>query len=465
MVALPTQPIELTAYQRRVMAVPEEYDLFLGGGRGGGKSFALAFLFMRHAEMHGPLARMLFCRQSFPGIQDFELTCREVFGKIYGAAARYNASSHLWRLPNGATLQLEQIDGPADFQKFQGKSFTLIAVDEGGHWASPQATDLLRSCLRGAGDVPTRFVIAANPGGPGHAWITQRHQILTVAPWRPYAVEYGGQTRTFVNCPATFRDNAFINQAEYAAELAAACATDPELLRAWDCGDWSVQRGAYFAAVLEPSRNQIPEFDPRHLNHREFDLFLAHDFGSAAPSVTYVCAESAGARAPNGRYYPRGSILLLDELATNEPRSLDRGMGYTVPVLADRIREMCQRWEMRPTGVADDACFAQHGSAAGSIADEFKRAGVYFYPARKGGRIAGWAVMRRMLQDAGSLDRPGLYIARHAEYFWATVPALPRDPRHPEDVDSRAADHAADAARYALGRQRHEIRIGRLAGR
>ena len=37
------------------------------------------------------------------------------------------------------------------------------------------------------------------------------------------------------------------------------------------------------------------------------------------------------------------------------------------------------------------------------------------------------------------------------QYFWSTVSYLARDPRRIDDVDSRGPDHAADAARYALG--------------
>jgi hypothetical protein len=183
-----------------------------------------------------------------------------------------------------------------------------------------------------------------------------------------------------------------------------------------------------------------------------WELYLAHDFGVSAPSVTYVCAESPGTTGQDGRYYPRGSIVLLDELATNEPGSLTRGMGYTIPVLADRIKEMCARWGIKPEGVADDAIFARTGSGAGSIAEEFRRYGVPFTPARKGERVAGWEKTRRMLQDAGKPDRPGLYVSRLCRYWWDTVPVVPRDPRKPDDVDSRAADHAADATRYALNR-------------
>jgi hypothetical protein len=83
-------------------------------------------------------------------------------------------------------------------------------------------------------------------------------------------------------------------------------------------------------------------------------------------------------------------------------------MGYTVPVLSEHIKEFCARWKVRPVGVADDAIFAKGGHSRGSISDEFRAAGVTFYPAKKADRISGWQVMRRLLQDAGKPDVPGL---------------------------------------------------------
>ena len=74
--------LALTGFQGRVLSTPEENDLFLGGGRGGGKSYALAFLYLRHIETYGNRARMLYVRRSFPGIVDFEQVTREVFGLL-----------------------------------------------------------------------------------------------------------------------------------------------------------------------------------------------------------------------------------------------------------------------------------------------------------------------------------------------------------------------------------------------
>jgi hypothetical protein len=217
--------------------------------------------------------------------------------------------------------------------------------------------------------------------------------------------------------------------------------------------------------VLEEARNAVarwPEI-PKHRGEK-WRTYLCHDFGSSAPSVTYVVTKSPGARGPDGRHYARGSLILVDELATNEPGNVSKGMQYTVPVLADHIKDFCKAWKVQPEGVADDAIFAKGGHSRGSINDEFRAAGVYFYPAKKAERIPGWQVMRRLLQDAGKPDVPGLYIARHCEYFWQTVPYLGRDPRRVEDVDSRGPDHAADAVRYGVLREAQELIRIRLSG-
>lgn len=454
------ETIEPSPFQARVLAIPEQYNVFMGGGRGGAKSYGLALIALRHIEQYGDRARILYIRQTYRGLADFEETTRTLFGSAYGTKARYNASEHCWRFPNGAYMELGQLEGVNDYPKYQGRSFTLLLIDEAGQFAAPALLDRLRSNLRGPKDMPIREIKAANPGDVGHQWLAQRY-VFRAAPWEPFEEPKTGAR--WVYAPSTYQDNPYIDQTEYERQLEASCPADPELLRAWLSGDWTVARGAFFAGVLDEDRNAVAPWEPAKLG--DWKLYLAHDYGSSAPSVTYVCAESPGAKGLDNQFYPRGSIVLVDELATNQPGHLDQGMGYTVPRLADEIKELADRWGMQPEGVADDACFSNHGSQAGSISDEFRRAGVYFSPARKGDRKSGWEAMRRMLQDAGKPDVPGLYISRSAEYFWATVPYLGRDPRKPEDLDTRASDHAADAVRYSL--TRHEpkpVTIRRLIG-
>lgn len=49
----------------------------------------------------------------------------------------YNAQEHVWRMPNGAYIELGQLESAADYAKYQGRSCTLVIVDEAGQFATP----------------------------------------------------------------------------------------------------------------------------------------------------------------------------------------------------------------------------------------------------------------------------------------------------------------------------------------
>lgn len=289
-------------------------------------------------------------------------------------------------------MELGQLETPADYSKYQGRTFTLLIVDEAGQYPDPALLDILRSNLRGPKDVPIRMIIAANPGGVGHHWLAKRY-VFKSAPWSVFTEEKSN--RLWAYCPSTFAGNQFIDRAQYADQLRSSCPDDAELLRAWVDGDWAIARGAYFASVLDESRNAVapweavPTVQIGYGAGKRWNTYLTHDFGSSAPSVTYVVAVSPGALGPDGQFYPRDSLILLDELATCKRDRPSEGLGWTVPILAEEIVSMCKRWAVQPRGVADDAIFAKGGSASGSIADEFSRSGVQFTPARKADRLTG----------------------------------------------------------------------------
>ncbi len=460
--------MNLTGFQKRVAEIPEEINLALLGGRGGGKSTGMALLALRHAEVHGELARMIFVRRSYPGLRDFEQTSRDVFGIAYGATARYSANDHVWRLPRGGFFELAQLDCHADLQKFQGRSITTCFIDEVGQYASPELPDLLRGNMRAPRGVPTRTIVAANPGGPGQTWVAKRW-ILGKEPWKAYKDAHGSW---WMWCPSTVDDNSTIDQTAYRRQLEAACASDPELLKAWLSGSFMSATGSYFGMSLDESRNAVGPFKalPMHRetnpNRRTYgqlvpwEHWLAHDFGSSAPSATYLLCESPGAEF-DGKFYPRGSIIVIDEYAVYRRDSLNAGLNWTAATTAEAVLDWCKGWKARPEGVGDDAMFSQTGHGS-SIADEFSRKGVRLEPAKKGGRVPGWQKMKRMLADAGKPDLPGLYVSRSCDYFWQTVPFLARDQKRPEDCDSTGSDHGADAVRYGLMRQKIVSTIGPL---
>jgi hypothetical protein len=471
------EAISLSPFQQRACCVPEDYNLALTGSRGGGKSYLICVLVMRHIVKYGEKARVLFVRQSHAGCEDFVMICRELFGRVWGPAVRFNANDGIWRgFPGGGTLEISQLSNHGEYQKFQGRSFTLICVDEMGQFDTDELPSLLRSNLRGPADVPKRMIVASNPCGVGHSWIYRKHVVRTV-PWHPYEVD--GQT--WVTAPSLFTDNPFIDRDKYRRDLEAACSFDGQLLMAFRDGRWDVVRGgSYFAQCLNEERVmfagwKLPEGVParRWLQPKATPVgngialmapdlepwmfWLAMDWGYSAPCVVYLMARSPGATV-DGRFYSRGSVLLMDEICTARPGQPHVGSELSVEDVATLVKDMCKRWGVKAQGCCDDACGTRNDKGI-SIMDQFAAAGVTFYEAGKGSRISGWQYMRELLLNTSlvRIDKPGLFVSDRCLYWWETVPMLSRSMRHPEDLEG-VCDHGADACRYGLVAKRVNLR-------
>ncbi len=241
------EAISLSQFQQRVCCVPESWSIALTGGRGGGKSWAMAIMILRHIVRYGDRARVLFVRQTHQGCEDFVLILRELFMRIWGPAVRYNANDGIWRgFPGGGYLEINQLSSFAEYGKFQGRSYSMICADEIGQFATDELINLLRSNLRGPADVEKRMVVASNPAGVGHSWVYRRF-VLKAMPWHPYVLD----GETWVTCPSTFEGNCFIDRDKYRRDLQAATAHDSELARAFISGDWDMADGFLFHLFLQ----------------------------------------------------------------------------------------------------------------------------------------------------------------------------------------------------------------------
>jgi hypothetical protein len=442
-------PISPTPYQATVLTVPETWNLMLAGGRGGGKSIAALLLVLRHVEKYGELARPLIVRETHKAVQELEEQLDNLFTAAYGKGVRHNRAEHVFRLPNGAAVECGQLDNANAYKKYQGRSFTLLVNDEFGLLKDKRWVDLLKSNLRAPEGVPLREVRTANPGGTLHALIHQNF-IARAPAWQPYEID----GETWVNCPSTLIDNPHLDHADYERRLRAACGNDEELFRAWIHGDWNIARGAFFGGSLDEKVHMLPVAWPYPVT-KVWRSYLAMDWGSSAPSVTYVCLRAPGDIGP----FPKGSLILLDELATVDPNDPNQGLGWPPGKLAEAIHEMCGRWGIPPDGVGDDAYGLED-----TLLNVLQEHGVFLQRPQKS-RIAGWAAMRQLLHNAKIRDgRPGMWISARCKYFWQTVPFVERDPNRPEDVLTTGPDHAADAARYAVMELPPRITFGRTIG-
>jgi hypothetical protein len=203
-------------------------------------------------------------------------------------------------------------------------------------------------------------------------------------------------------------------------------------------GDWNIARGAFFSDTLDERVHMLPAQWAWPIT-KIWRPYVAHDYGSASPSVTYLCLKAPGDLGG----FPRNSLILLDELATVDPNDPN---VWPVSKLCEAVVEMCDKWGVRsPEGVADDA-MGLHGETLISVMQEH---GVSLERPKKG-RVAGWATMRQLLFNAKERNgKPGMWITARCKYFWQTVPFVQRDPTRPEDILTTGPDHAADASRYA----------------
>jgi len=430
--------VKPTAFQERVLTIPENWSIFLGGGRGGGKTVAAMLLILRHCQQYGKLAKVLVVRESYPSIRQLTDDMELLLIKAYGRrSVKVNRADHVLRLANGAVIELGQVDSQQAYHRYQGRSFSFIFVDETGSFANLQWVEMLRSNLRAS--IPTRVVWAGNPGGPSHVFL-HRNFVCKALPWKPFEHE----KTTWVSAPSILSGNPHLPK-RYADDIRAAARGDSALAKAWIEGDWNIARGAFFGDVIdeqvhmmniEPEDGHILRFTPK-----QWHLFISMDWGSSAPACAYLCGRSPGVDG-----VPAGSLVLLDEVHSATIDDPNKGLSWPPAMLAETIIEMCNHWGLRIIrGCGDDAYGIDD-----SLLEIFQRDHRIYLVKPKKQRVSGWQKMRELLFNAAEQNgRPGLYINNRCGYFWETVPFLPRDSRRPEDVDTNSADHAADAARYA----------------
>lgn len=454
----PTNP---TPFQNMVLNVPEAYNIALLGGRGGGKTTCALLLVLRHCVQYGERARALIIRQSYKGLADVEDFLALMLAAAFPGGFSHNRAEHVFRLASGATIELGQIESARDYPKYQGRETTLLVVEEFTNFKTDRYVKLLKSNLRGPADMPLREVITGNPGGPLHTQISRRH-VNGRMPWRPYEVD----GEMWVTCPSVYTDNPHIDHARYARQITAAAGNDRILAEAWLSNRWDALRGAFFADVwgdhliLPSSDWRVP---PGTLAQTGWYSFVALDWGWSAPSVALFVAQTHQPRlsGPNGRSYPRGSYIILDELATARPDDPNEGLQWPPSKLAEEVLARCERWGVRPHGVGDDA----RGIQNDTLLEQFRKFGLFLDKPVKD-RVSGWVKLKQLMASARDKDgdRPGVFVSERCRYLLETMPTLPRDELRPEDVDTAAADHGADALRYAVVHEPRIARFGRVTG-
>jgi hypothetical protein len=477
------QQIEPMPWQQMGLAVPDQFDLLLSGGRGGGKSTFLVQLILRDAMRFGAGYVGALVRRDLAGLRKLE---QELLAQIDHipelVGSKYISSQKELRFTTGGLLYLHYIKDENAFGRFQGIDLSHVYIDESGQIPDPAPVLRLRSSMRSTvqGVIP-RMVLTCNPNNAG-SWWHYDHIIRKSVPWRPQYIELFRKEIVLIH--STLFDNPHITDRDgYIEALKASCLFDEAKIQSEVYGSWGAVSGSFFGHVWDSNRLRVPPIGGLPTRDTGFDpwnCWLSLDWGTRAPSSLLLAYRTPNAMWWGGKYLGAGSVVLLDEIYTNSTttdgtRLWNEGdRSLTTSKLAQLARGMCRSNGVeieqipRRHRVMDAALGAEMGHKDGSLGNQLADEGVQFVAAPKGRRPPGWQLMARMMEAAGDPSVPALYATPQVESFWATIPALVYSERDPEDLDSSGPDHTADALRYllmAMAQPKYSFRCGPADGK
>jgi hypothetical protein len=415
-----------------------EREVFYGGARGGGKTYSLLIAPLRFVDK--PTSRALLIRRSMPELRDVIFQTQQLYPKAV-PGAKFKTQENTWHFPGGARIEFGYCENLQDVLRYQGQSYSWIGVDELPQYDSPDVWYFLRSSLRSADpSIPLHMRATGNPGNRGSRWVKE----LFIEPCKPNTrfsekVEYELEGRTLSTeitrkfIPASVWDNPYLTQdSSYIAMLASL----PEVKRKqFLYGDWDVVEDGAFSE-FDRSTHVVEPFEVPN----GWTRIRAADFGFSSPSAILWGAVDYD-----------NNIWIYREL-------------YISKVTADQLGRMIREVESGDgkiyDAVLDSSCWARRGDRGPSIAEMLNAEGCRFRPSDRspGSRISGKIEIHKRLMVDEDTEEPRLRIFENCPNLIRQLSSLPLDKNNPEDVDTKAEDHAYDALRYMVSSRPTNIR-------
>ena len=412
-----------TGPQTEFLAAPER-EVFYGGARGGGKSYAMLVDPLRycHKETH----RALLIRRTMPELRDLINHSQRLYSKAF-PGAKWREQEKEWRFPSGAKIEFGYAENMTDALRYQGQSYTWIGIDELPQYPSPDIYNFLRSSLRSVDtEIPVYMRATGNPGNIGSQWVRE----MFVDPAVPnFAFDINIDTpngnkvitRRFI--PAKLQDNPYLIQTDdYYVMLASL----PEIQRKQFLdGDWD----AFEDSAFPEFSKSIHVVDPFEVP-KGWQRFRAADWGYSSPACVLWFAIDYD-----------NNLWIYRELYTQK---------ITADVFGRKVLEL-ERGEYVRYGVLDASTWAKRGDIGPSIAETMIQTGCRWRPSDRTpkSRISGKLEIHKRLKVSDDKKKePGLRIFSTCRNLIRTLPLLPLDDNNPEDVNTHVEDHAYDALRY-----------------
>ena len=393
-----------------------ETDVLYGGAAGGGKSYAMLVDPLRYA--HRAAHRGLIIRRSMPELRELIDKSRELYPKAF-PGCKYREVEKMWNFPSGAKIEFGFLERDADVYRYQGQAYSWIGFDEITHLPTEFSWNYLASWLRTTdSEIIPYMRCTANPGGVGAHWVKKRY--IDPADYNESFEGSDGLTRKFI--PAKLDDNPYLaKDGRYEKMLMALPPTQRKQLLE---GNWDVNEGAAFTEFnLED--HVIPPFEIP-IN---WERVKGIDYGYASESACVWATIDPS----------DGTLIVYRELYQKGLTGQDLGYAITEMELQDPFSV---------AGVLDTAAWNRTGTTGPTVGETLVRQGHKLRRADKN-RIQGKIQIHEYLRVQHT-GRPKIQIFNTCPNLIREIQSIPLDSSNPEDVDTRAQDHAYDALRYLI---------------
>lgn len=396
-------------YKQELFITSDVKEIFYGGSRGGGKTFACLLDFASHSVEYGKHARGIFFRKTNKELEEAIAISKMIFSGL----AVWRSGEKIWKFKNGATLAMRFMDREADVERYQGFSFSWIAFDELGNWATDLPYLFMFSSLRSPAGIPTYMRATGNPGGVGAFWLKARF----ITPLKPYAVHrIGKQTRQFI--PATLEDNPMLMATDYEEDLK----NLPEhLYEAFRYGNWDVFAGQVFSE-WNPAIHVVEPFPIPPTWYK----FASLDWGFAKPYSVGFWAVS-----------DEGRLFRFQELYGASAPNV--GTRESIVEVARKAADMAMFVGIEDM-VADPACWIKQGFSEESVESVFSRH--FIMHKGRNDRVTGWYALHNYLTTKMADGLPMMQVFQGCSDTIRTLPMMTVSKTNPEDIDTRTEDHA-----------------------
>lgn len=215
-------------------------DILLGGAAGGSKSelaLMLALQYVNQPDYHALLIRRTYTDLMAPN--SLLNRCENwLSNHIRDGLVHYDRIIKRFTFPTGATVDFGYLANEKDLMSYQGAEVQTIVIDESTQ-IKKDHIKYLHSRLRKSktNNVPLRFVLCTNPGNISNDW---------------HRDNYVKGSKAFI--PMSYRDNPFIDNAEYEKQLMQL----PEITRRQLMnGEWDAYEGSWLLISNETYDNSL----------------------------------------------------------------------------------------------------------------------------------------------------------------------------------------------------------------